>query len=293
MALCALILAHHRATLLARLIRRLERAGITCLVHIDADANLATFREACHDTTATFIPERTRIFWGGYSLIEASIALARRGLRDTTCSHFLLISGDTYPITHDGDLRGFLLRDRDCIDTEEFLPESYTYTRMARTFLPDTVATAWRGKEYFQNRQLDQDFFALVAEAEAAYRLKQGTTFPLRYAKGSQWWCLRRASLERCLGLIDSGEYTPWFRFSAIPDESLFNTLVLNFIPAAEVAPSPVYTLWDRSPAPYEFRHLAELELLRDSKLPLARKFADDAELLLTVLEMLNDAPPG
>ena len=293
MALCALILAHHKAALLARLIRRLEGAGITCLVHVDADADLAVFRDACHGSAATFIPERTKIFWGGYSLIEATIALARHGLRETACSHFLLISGDTYPIANDTDLRRFLLRDRDLIDTEEHPPGSYLHARIARTYLPDTIATAWRGKEYFQDRQLDQGFFALVAEAEAAYRLKQTTTFPLRYGKGSQWWCLRRATLERCLGLIDNGEYTPWFRFSAIPDESVFNTLVLNFIAAAEVEPGPVYTRWDRLPAPYEFSHLEEFDLLRDSNLPLARKFATDADLLLTVLDMTNGESAG
>ncbi len=73
MALCALILAHHKVALLARLIRRRESAGITYLVHIDADANLAVFEDACRDTAATFIPERTKIYWGGYSIVEATI----------------------------------------------------------------------------------------------------------------------------------------------------------------------------------------------------------------------------
>src|SRR5579863_8517591 len=96
--IAALILAHHSPQLLLRLVRRLESYGAQCFIHVDAKVDIAPFYAACFVTNAIFIESRTRIAWGGFSIIEATLALLSTALPDERFTHFVLMSGGSYPV---------------------------------------------------------------------------------------------------------------------------------------------------------------------------------------------------
>jgi hypothetical protein len=282
--LCALILAHKLPALLGRLVRRLGAYGATSHVHVDLHTEIAPFRAACGEA-AGFVPDRRRVVWGGYSVVEATLALIRHGLRHSHATHFLLLSGDSYPILGRAAFQDWLLTDADAIAIERVRPGSETHHRIAGTYLPDD-RLGRLGTVPDLRRYVSADLVAKFAEIGRIHAMKAAGPFPWDYGKGSQWWCLRRATLIRALDVIeDNPECVDWFRYSAVPDEALMQTILLNFLPQQPRRPSPVLTLWDRSPRPYVFQTEADLALLRSGGLPLARKFTEASAPLLDALD--------
>ena len=286
MKLCALILAHHKPVMLGRLVRRLERAGLVAYVHIDAKANQGEFEEACRNSHPIFLTERLSINWGGFSMVEAVVRLAERALQDAALTHFVHISGDSYPIKSDAEFVASLSQDVDWIDVGEPKFDSIVYQRIARTYLPDTNIGSLKLR--FEERFLTPEVIDRFDEIRRVFAMKTSQNFPWRYAKGAQWWCLRRKTLQECLCVIRTNyEFISWFRYSSIPDESVFNSLVLNFTDAQLSKPCPVFTIWNVVPAPYEFRSSEDIDKIRLSPLAFARKFSADADGLLRLLDLM------
>jgi hypothetical protein len=288
MKLCALILAHHKPVMLARLTRRLTRCGIKSYAHIDARANLDEFLRNCEGADVSFLTSRQQIHWGGFSMIEAVVSLAREALSDQGFSHFIHLSGDSYPIKSDQQIIEMLGRDLDWIDLHEAAPGSLTFSRITNTYLPDSRIGALSQGMLHEERYVAKEVIDHLDEIRKVFEIKASQPFPWRYAKGANWWCLRRESLERCLDLIETKpDLVNWFRYSANPDESLFNSLILNFSDSAKYMPCPVHAIWNVRPAPYEFKDLTDLEKIRACQLPFCRKFSAQAPELLDALDSL------
>ncbi len=286
MTICALILAHHKPELLARLVRRLKRAGIASYVHIDAKVNPDKFKEECADTGATFSRTRQPVYWGGFSMIEAVAGLAEEAMENKSFTHFLHISGDTYPTKSDKRIVELITEDIDRIDVWEATPGTDTMNRIANTYLPDSRIGALQSFKLHEERYLTLDTVNEFAEIERIFNIKNSQPFPWRFAKGANWWALRRKTLETCLNIIrNNQDMMLWFRYSSNPDETVFNSLVLNFCETEKFKPCPVFTVWNVVPAPYEFRDPSDLEKINSSPQPFARKFAAGAHQLLDKLD--------
>jgi len=227
--------------MLGRLVHRIERAGIVAYVHIDAKADQAEFEEACRNSHAIFLAERLPIYWGGFSMVEAVVRLAERALQNPALTHFVHISGDSYPIKSDAELLALLSQDVDWIDLAEAKFDSLTYQRIAKTYLPDTNIGTLKLSVHEQ-RYLTAEVIHRIEEIRRIFAMKASQNFPWRYAKGANWWCLRRKTLHECLRVIqENSEFVSWFRYSSNPDESMFNSLVLNFTDAQLCNPCPVF----------------------------------------------------
>ena len=286
-----LILAHQSPELLGRLVRRLESYGTACLIHVDAKVDIAPFEKACSSTSAVFIRPRTKVTWGGFSIVEATISLLEAALPDSRFTHFLLISGDAYPVKPRGQFRYLIARPFDQISGGVIRPDSETYKRISCTYFPDTLvpfAPDGRGKTHAQPDATKK----AAMRVRQAYQMKK-SGFPWRYSKGGQWWSLTRETVERCMEVIKSQpELVEWFTCSLVPDEAFFQTIIENFGPSRTGAGMPVFTLWDpRSTAhPLVFTDSSDLERLRRTICPLARKFSlNNGTLLLDLLDCWMD----
>jgi hypothetical protein len=292
--IAALILAHHSPGMLSRLVRRLEQYGVQCFIHIDAGVECAPFQAACSGTQAVFVNPRVEVRWGGYSVVMATLTLIRAALPGSQFSHFVLASGDSYPIKPAEQFRQLVTRPFEQIELAVIPPQKPMYQRISRTFLPDSSIGALihrEGNPTFQ-RFLTHDTVADFERIGRVFEMKKGQ-FPWRYAKGGQWWILTRPTMENCLEVITrEAELIEWFTYSSVPDEALFQTILANFGPFKVGAGTPMYTVWERTPRPYLFSDPADLDLLKSAPTPLARKFSPkQGSMLLDMLDAWMDAP--
>src|ERR1700678_42211 len=203
--IAALILAHQSRELLARLVKRLESYGAHCFIHIDAKVDIAPFQAACSTSNATFIKPRTKVTWGGFSIVEATVSLLSAALPNPRFTHFVLLSGDSYPIKPRGQFRHVVTRPFEQIDWHLIPPESQMYKRISETFFPDTLVP------FAPNGQGNSAAHPVVTQpratkktlrqVERAFKMKE-RGFPWRYCKGGQWWSLTAETARKCLDVI-------------------------------------------------------------------------------------------
>jgi hypothetical protein len=287
--IAALILAHYSPDLLGRLVKRLSQYGVRCFVHVDAKVDIGPFCEACAATDAEFIEPRIEVRWGGFSIVAATISLLRAAISHVQFSHFILTSGDSYPIKPREQFCQLVMRPFEQIVFNVVPPRDPVFQRIARTFLPDTRVGAFLNREGDPTVQrfVTEDTLAALDRIGRVFEMKKAG-FPWRYAKGGQWWVLTRTTAQRCLDIIArETELIDWFTYSSVPDESFFHTILENFGPIEVGKGTPVYTEWGRMPRPYVFAERLDLEVLKNAPAPLARKLSirDGAELL----DLLDD----
>jgi hypothetical protein len=278
---CILILAHRLPWLFERLAASLA-PHFAVIAHVDASAEVDPFRVGAVE----IMDKRHRIRWGSYAMVAAALDLLRHGLKNENLGTFTLISGDTFPVSAPAAIAELLGQRHDRIDSNIVQPTSETLERIRNVYLPDTRLGELRPGTHFLHRHLDEDLTEVFAEAERARRERPEFLASHRYAKGSQWWSLTRATAEKIVELAENDRaFVDAFRFSAIPDEAFFQSAMVKLGLHETAKPGLVYAKWDTVPAPYTFEATGDAELLRSQPRPFARKFGDNSGGLIQRVE--------
>ncbi len=220
MSLVYLLLTHKGVEQTARLVRSIHAPGNHYLIHADRRAGLP-FRHALARAleglpNVIYLPSQ-RCWWGGGSLIEVTmrgIAYACQAL--TGWSHLINLSGQDFPLRPQSAILDFLNAHPDT----SYL---YSYDPIAINFNPDKPPR-------LNTIALELPFWGRYRRVPFFQR-----HFPwwdTRWLMGSQWFMLSRACCDYLVHEPRVRELFRFFRHSAIPDESFFQT-VLNHSPLA------------------------------------------------------------
>jgi hypothetical protein len=206
-----LVLAHHQPNHLARLIRILDRPDCAFFIHIDAKADEATFKQSLEaKSNIVFIEPRRAVNWGGFSVVDATLALLSAALGFAPPFHrFCLLSGSDFPIKHNTRI----LTDFD--SNKEFM-------RVDRKLDPF--------QEDSHGRLVGFHWFADSSDANLQALSGKVKREPYRHISlyhGAQWWALTRDCIEYILRFLSSNhEYSSFFRHTLCPDEIFFHSVV-------------------------------------------------------------------
>jgi hypothetical protein len=273
------ISAYRRPEQLLRLIRRLAADDARFYVHVDSKTREPVFRtmvDGLAGLDVTLLP-RHACHWGDFGHVRASL----KGIAAIVDSGYdpdytILLSGQDYPIKSNPAIREFLA------------------TRAGRSsFLYFAIPTPhWTqgGLPRFRDWHLRWRRLHL--------RIPSRRSLPLGLTPwgGSAYWVMSRRALGEVVGFVDEHpEYVHFFRHVDVPDESFFQTILLNSPIATECDDIRLhYTEWGRTPAPAvlltaDYPHLVESPCL------FARKFDPhvDSEVLDLIDEHLLAVDPG
>jgi hypothetical protein len=266
------ISAYRRPEHLARLVHRLAGEDVRFFVHVDSKTREPTYRKMVEGVaplgTASFLP-RHACHWGGFGHVQASL----KGIAAIAASGFdpeytILLSGQDYPIKSNRTIRQFL------------------GSRGGRSsFLYFPLPTPhWTGGGLARFRDWHLRWRRLHVRVPLRRRLPLG----MRPWGGSAYWIMSRAALALVHGFVNEHpEYVRFFEHVDVPDESFFQTILLNSRLASECDDIRLhYTEWGRLPAPAvltrdDYPHLAESPCL------FARKF--DPEVDTDVLDLIDE----
>lgn len=265
--LACLILAHDNAPQLRLLLGWLTACGARCLVHLDARAR-ALRRElegAGLPAGATLLPREAcrRIRWGGFAMVEATLALMRAALADPATRHLLLLSGTHLPLQPPERIAAFLFDGREHMDLRLAAAEPPERESLRRFWYPGLPG---READRPVLRWLNRNAWRL-GRRDLARGLRGMTPMV-----GSQWWHMSAACARDLLAFLDANPwYAAFFRRGRIPDESFFQTLLGASAHASRVGEPPSWQrIDDYSPKVIGRAELAEA---RASGRPFARKF--------------------
>ena len=212
---------------------RLTAAGDFIAIHFDARAPRASFdriRAALSDNpSVTFARKRIRCGWGEWSLVEATLLAVRAAVEAfPRATHFYMLSGDCMPIKSAEFARAFLDREEaDYIESFDFFTSDWIKTGIKEERL---IYRHW-----FNERTQKRLFYGSM-QVQRRLGLTRPVPADIQMQIGSQWWCLRRRTVEWVLEFCAARrDVMRFFRTTWIPDETFFQTLVRHLVPEAEI----------------------------------------------------------
>ena len=228
-----ILLCHKDPDAIVKQAQRLTAAGDCIAIHFDARAKAADYariRAALADNPAVaFAARRVKCGWGEFSLVQATLNAVEAALGAfPDATHFYLLSGDCMAIKSAEYAHAFLDgRDADFIESVDFFASDWIRTGIKEERL---IYRHW-----FNERSRKRLFYASL-DIQRRLGLARELPADLQIMIGSQWWCLRRRTIEAILDfLAERRDVVRFFRTTWIPDETMFQTLVRHLVPESEI----------------------------------------------------------
>lgn len=221
MSFAYLILAHKNPSQLLKLVQALDSKECVFIIHLDLKSAVKPFIRLFEDFTpgkVFFCPDRKNVFWGDYSMIEATMSLIQFFVKMRIMVQYVhLISGQDYPLRSNDKILSYFEKNNGKNFMDFFL-------------LPDQ---RWKdgGLERFK-QYIFEDKNTIIQEQCGYDTIKKVKAYlppGVELYGGSQWWSLH----IDCIRFIEK-EYKnenilfDFFKKTSIPDEMLFQTLILN-----------------------------------------------------------------
>jgi hypothetical protein len=279
MAKIAFILLCHKDP--AGVIRQAERlvsAGDYVAIHFDARARQADFDQIVTalgaNPSVTFAKRRVKCGWGAWSLVAASLEAVRAAVAAfPRATHFYMLSGDCMPIKTAEFAHAFLdANDVDYIESFDFFSSDWIKTGMKEDRLY---------YRHWFNERTHKWLFYTSYEAQKKLGLRRSAPEDIQMMIGSQWWCLRRRTIEWLLAFCqERPDVMRFFRTTWIPDETFFQTLVRHLVPEPEIVTRPLtFLMFTDYGMPVTFYN-DHYDLLLSQDYLFARKISPDASEL-------------
>ncbi len=227
------LLCHKDTDGIIRQAERLTAAGDYVAIHFDARAGAAPHRQLQTalrgNPNVVFAARRIKCGWGEWSLVAATLHAVRAAeAAFPEATHFYMLSGDCMPIK-----TAAFIHDRleaascDYIESVDFFESDWIKTGMKEDRLH---------YRHFFNERLNKRLFYASLDLQRRLGLARKVPDDLNMMIGSQWWCLRRRTIEAVLGFCKSrSDVMRFFRTTWIPDETFFQTIVRHLVPDTEI----------------------------------------------------------
>lgn len=267
---------------------RLTAAGDFIAIHFDARARREDFekiRDALATNAAvTFAARRLKCGWGEWSLVDATLAAVEAAVEAfPRASHFYMLSGDCMPTKTAEYAHDFLdAKDCDYIESFDFFASDWIKTGIKEERL---IYRHWF------NERTQKWLFYTSMEWQKNLGLTRKVPADLQMMIGSQWWCLRRRTIEMVLEFCAKRpDVMQFFRTSWIPDETFFQTIVRHLVPDSEImARTLTFLMFTDYGLPVSFYN-DQYDLLISQDYLFARKISPDAKELKLRLGSLYSA---
>ncbi|MEX0339110.1 MAG: DUF5928 domain-containing protein [Arenibacterium sp.] len=283
-----ILLCHKDPDAIVKQAQRLTAAGDYMSIHFDARAKPEHFREIraalADNPNVVFAHKRIKCGWGEWSLVQATLFAVESALDAfPRATHFYMLSGDCMAIKTAEYAHRFLdEHDVDFIESFDFFESDWIKTGMKEDRL------IYR---HFFNERKSKRLFNASYRAQQKLGLKRPIPADIQVQIGSQWWCLRRRTVE---WIVDMTRQRPdvmrFFRTTWIPDETFFQTLVRHLIPEAEIESRTLtFLMFSDYGMPVTFYN-DHYELLLSQDFLFARKISPEATELKARLGRLYAA---
>lgn len=245
-----------------------------CFVHIDSntfnETNLAEFKKLIKTRNCRLIRNPKSISWGGFSIIEATMALINEALTFTKVQfdYLSLHSGEDLPLKTNHYIANYL---------------ASNYGRQFVEHFEISNKTHWKGnggldrlEYYWFLEQVGWDKSKELVKVQKLTSTKK--SLPNKIGKlygGSQWWTITANCAKYVMETL-AGDLTTfnYFKFSFIPDETLFQTIILNSPYFADVDNNNLRLIdWKSGPSYPKILTFGDELRLKESKSLFARKF--------------------
>ena len=280
-----ILLCHKDSDAIIRQANMLTAAGDYISIHFDARANTSDFQkivEALRDNpNVTFAKKRIKCGWGEWSLVQATLHAIEAAVDAfPRATHFYMLSGDCAAIKSAHFAHEFLdANDLDYIESFDYFESDWIKTGMKEERL------IYR---HVFNERKNKRLFDASFNLQRKFKLVRKIPSDMQIMIGSQWWCLRRRTIEWIFDFMQKRrDVMTFFRTTWIPDETFFQTLVRHLVPGDEISTRTLtFLMFTDYGMPVTFYN-DHYDLLLSQDALFARKISPDATELKSRLGAL------
>lgn len=275
------VLAHERPDLVARLVRHLVETGGVASIHYDQKAGeepVEKLKQSLAPYANRLIwPKSIDVKWGEWSLVEATMsavsAIFEAGHEP---DHVQLLSGSDYPIRPLSDFAAFLARHRHTSFIESLSIEEGSWV---------VGGLSWERFEHrhYFNFKSHRKLFDWNWKIQRRLGMKRRLPEGLQIHFGSQWCTLTNEAWRMVIKAAQQKEIYEAFRWSWIPDEMFFQSLLASD-GSNHVERNLVLYQFSKRGVPTVFQN-GNVEYLARQPFFFARKIAPDAGKLRDQLD--------
>lgn len=254
----------------------MKNNDITIFIHLDKKSRIDP--KSIENDNVVILPSEYRkdVRWAQISQVDAELALLRYARHQGKFDYYWLCSGQDFPIRSSQAILDALEKD-----------QSTNYLNLYPSLNHDLGSCNKydkRNQIFFSEWMLSRNLVLrvlkrVVIEATGGYN----RTFPIFQRKnptgmkfyfGSQWWCLNNRTVDWLLKYLkDHKEYYRFFSKCSTPDESFFQTLVMNSPYAGGVMDYLHYIDWSEDNNSPKTLTMEDFEKIEKSGKLMARKF--------------------
>ncbi|MCX7302352.1 MAG: DUF5928 domain-containing protein [Rhodobacterales bacterium] len=280
-----ILLCHKDPEAIIRQAGQLTAAGDFISIHFDGRVPAAAYqqiREAlATNPNVTFAGRRIKCGWGEWSLVKATLQAVQAALDAfPQATHFYLLSGDCMAVKSAVYAHDFLdANDVDYIESVDFFESGWIKTGMTEERL------IYR---YWFNERTQKSLYHWSLWTQRRLGLRREIPADLQMMIGSQWWCLRRRTIEAVMEFtVKRPDVMRFFRTTWIPDETFFQTLVRHLVPEMQIRSRTLtFLMFTDYGIPVTF-HNDHYDLLLGQDYLFARKISPEALELKSRLGVL------
>jgi hypothetical protein len=228
-----ILLCHKDPEGIAAQAESLTAAGDCVAIHFDGNAAEADYRRLrdrlSGNPGVVLCTRRVKCGWGEWSLVEGTLVAVRAAVEAfPDATHFYMLSGDCIATKSAEYAHRFLdAEEADYIESFDFFESDWIKTGIKEERLH---------YRHLVNERAHKRLFYGLLEVQKRLRLARKVPDGIRVMIGSQWWCLRRRTVEAVLDFIETRrDVVRFFRTTWIPDETFFQTLVRHLVPEREL----------------------------------------------------------
>lgn len=284
MKLAYLVYAHKNYQQLERLVKKLAHADADFYIHVDKKSSGFDCNGFIDDLSpfvnVKLVPTRNDIKWGGYSSVKATLdGLKTVMTQDVKYDYIVFLSGQDYPIKSNS----FIMDLFSSNNGVEFM----SYCELS----PTGWAAAMKRYQYFWLLDIIRARYLRFFIQLFVIAVFPKRKFPAGFTAfaGSSWWALTSDCVSYILDFVDKNrEFDRFFRLTLCPDESYFQTIVMNSDFKNKVSNNDYrYIDWSDGGKSPKVLTVKDFDRLVSSDKLFARKF--DACTDEKVLNMLDD----
>ncbi len=268
MKLAHLILTHANPQQVKKLIGKLAHENADFYIHVDKKTPIESFLELGQLPNVTFIQNRVKVYWGGYSIVQATINGFEEILNSGKKYDYInLASGQDYPIKKTADIHNFLAKNQGKIfmhylsltdEWQEAIPRITQYHLINYNLPAGTYIIEQFINSILPKRKLPANMVAMGR---------------------SQWFTASPESIAYALNYIKEKSWVSrFFKLTWAPDEIIFQTILYNSqFKEKMVNNNLVYLDWSQGKASPKLLTMEDAAALQTSDKLFARKLANPA----------------
>lgn len=276
MRIAYIMLCHKNPEQINRFINSLQYQGNDFYIHIDIKSSIEDKLIASDNIFILKKSKRLDVKWGGVSMIHATLNLIKEVL-DSDCyyDYIWLISGQDYPIKDNQTISKYLRNNSNTnflhIIEDKKIIESFL--KRVELYYPE-----WMVQNNLWSKITKRTYSLLLRSKRLHKVFKRKNILDYDFYFGSQWWVLTYEAIEYVYELLEEKpEVLDFFEKTLAPDETFFQTILMNSSFRESIKNNLTYIKWEGGAHPKTFT-LEDIDELESKDFLLARKFDYDID---------------